>query len=160
MAKKKKGELKLIMPKHVAPIPYFRLPLKVYSAHPSGIGYDVFTQELYNELHTEGVEASKAPDNSHYTKCAQLPRYFGFVRYVGSETKGEAAITESGEEMYAALTENPVNYLKVHELIGEALLGLLFGCRTDGVGSESYYEPFAVFFRAARDLDGIAAKDT
>lgn len=159
MAKKKKGELKLIMPKHVAPIPYFRLPLKVYSAHPSGIGYDVFTQELYQELYAEHIEVQKSNDNSHYTKCAQLPRYFGFVRYVGSETKGEAAITESGEEMYAALTETPVNYLKVHELLGEAILGLLFGCRTDGVGSESYYEPFAVFFRAARDLNGITAKE-
>ena len=159
MAKKKKGELKLIMPKHVAPLPYFRLPLQIYHNHPFGVDFNTYKPELYSALNAEGVESSMSSDDSHYTKCAQVPRYFGFVRYVGSEQKGEAAITESGEEMFAALTAKPIQYDRIHKLLAESILGLQFGCRNDGVGTESYYEPFAIFFRAARDLNGISARE-
>ena len=162
MARKKKGEDKLIMPKHLAEEAYFLLPLQIYHDHPNGIAFSDkgtvpgFKSLLAKALHNIGKENKRRSDDTHYTKCAQLPRYFGFVRYTGpDENKGEGAITDIGERMLSALKSTPRDNDTIYELLFRSLTSLSFGSRTEGVGSDSCYEPFPVFFKASKLLDGI-----
>ena len=154
MAKKKKGELKLIMPKHTASVDHFRLSLKVCLAHTSGVDVEDFKTELYTELHAEGLEASRNRDGSHYTKCLQLPRYFGMVKYCLSGERANA-ITQRGRAFYAALTANPIDKPSIYELLYTAITNNMFGRNNEGLGSESFCEPLAIFFRAVDRLNGI-----
>lgn len=163
MARKKADEDKLIMPKHLAEIPFFLISLRIYHDHPDGLPYTSsggtpgFVDLLKTALLSEGVEKVSSSDRSHYTKCAQLVRYFGFVRYV--DNKGTGAITEVGERFYSALTTSPRDDEKVFELLFQSLTTLRFGSRTEGVGSQSCYEPMSIFFKAAKQLNGIAANE-
>ena len=154
MAKKKKGDLKLIMPKHTASVDHFRLSLKVCLAHPSGVMIEDFKNELFAELHAAGLEAIKNRDGSHYTKCLQLPRYFGMVKYCLSGERANA-ITARGRAFYAALTANPIDQLSVYGILYTAIASNMFGRKNEGVGSESFCEPLAIFFRAVDRLNGI-----
>lgn len=154
MAKKKKGEVKLIMPKHTASVDHLKYALKVCIAHPGGVDVDTFKDELFAELHTAGIEAAKNNDSSHYTKCLQLPRYFGLVRYCLSGERANA-ITKRGIDVYTALIASPVDKETLHGCFLESIIHNQFGQGNEGVGSESFCEPLAIFFRAVEKLDGI-----
>lgn len=165
--RKARDEEKLIMPKHMAEIPYFYYSLKVYHDNSSGLSYADkpngvlgFKSLLKKELHDAGVEVTPSSDDTHYTKCAQLPRYFGFVRYVGPNSRtGDAAITERGEKMYAALASSPQDFQTIYKLFFESIVRMKFGRLNEGVGSDSCYEPLALFFKVAKDLGGVTAKE-
>ena len=96
-------EDKLIMPKHLAEEEYFLLPLQIYHDHPDGLAFSDkgkvigFKSLLAEALAKIGKEKERKTDETHYTKCAQIPRYFGFVRYVvASDHEGTSTITARG----------------------------------------------------------------
>lgn len=151
----KTKEIKLIMPKHSSSVDYFRLSLKVCAAHPDGILIENFKDELFNELKLAGLETVKNRDDSYYSQCLQLPRYFGFVRYCLSNERGNA-ITARGRAMLSALSSKPADVSSIISLLFDAIVQNYFGRKNEGVETNSYCEPLAILFRAADRLNGIS----
>lgn len=148
---------KLIMPKHLGKLAHFQAALKVYYDANGWVTMRDFADCLYAELKAAGEETQRNKDNTHYTKCAQLPRYFGFVTRKENKNDADAAITDSGKACYKALVNNDM--AAVRKLFMEAMETLTFGRDTEGCGSDSDVEPLGVFFRAAYDLDGLTGNE-
>ncbi len=148
---------KLIMPKHTGELVYFQTPLKVYYDAGSWLSMRDFCDKLFDELVALGKETSRNSDNTHYTKCAQLPRYLGFVTRKENKRDADAKITSTGKLFYEALKNGDVD--TEHRLIIEAFENLTFGRDTEGCGSDSDVEPIGVFFRAVYSLNGVTGKE-
>ena len=148
---------KLIMPKHTGERVYFQTPLKVYYDANDWVSMRDFADRLFDELVAIGKEHSRNSDNTHYTKCAQLPRYFGLVKRQSAANDADAKITPRGIKVYEALIADDMP--SVHAALVEAMETMTFGRDNEGCGSDSDVEPLGVFFRCAYALDGLTGKE-
>lgn len=148
---------KLIMPKHTGERVYFQTPLKVYYDANDWVPMRDFADRLFDGLVEIGKEHSRNSDNTHYTKCAQLPRYFGLVKKQTNANDADAKITPRGIKVYEALVNEDM--ASVHAALVEAMETMTFGRDNEGCGSDSDVEPLGVFFRCAYALDGVTGKE-
>ena len=148
---------KLIMPKHTGERVYFQTPLKVYYDANDWVTMRGFADQLFDELVAIGKEHLRNSDNTHYTKCAQLPRYFGLVKRKSAANDADARITPRGIKVYEALVNEDM--ASVHAALVEAMETMSFGRDNEGCGSDSDVEPLGVFFRCAYALDGLTGKE-
>lgn len=148
---------KLIMPKHTGERVYFQTPLKVYYDANDWVSMRDFSDRLFDELVAIGKEHLRNSDNTHYTKCAQLPRYFGLVKRQSVANDADAKITSRGIKVYEALIADDMP--SAHAALVEAMETMTFGRDNEGCGSDSDVEPLGVFFRCAYALDGLTGKE-
>ena len=148
---------KLIMPKHTGERVYFQTPLKVYYDANDWVTMRGFADQLFDELVAIGKEHLRNSDNTHYTKCAQLPRYFGLVKRKSTANDADAKITPRGIKVYEALVNEDM--ASVHAALVEAMETMSFRRDNEGCGSDSDVEPLGVFFRCAYALDGLTGKE-
>ena len=147
---------KLTMPKHTGKKVDFDSALKVCYEVKDAVPVDKFKTALFSEFKAIGKEKKRKQDGSHYTKCAQLPKYFGFISQVSKEAP--LAITASGISYYEAVKNDDKE--KQVSLILEAIKGRTFGRDNEGVFTcNSDCEPIGVLFRMLYDLNEISRSE-
>ena len=152
--------MSLIMPKHTGDIDHFIGTLKVCNdAEGQWLTVGEFTDALYQYLHDlpKENEATRNPDNSHYTKCAQAPAYFGFITRDSNTRNASYAITDSGRAFYSYYVRGNSNLL-IRELVN-ALCTVTFGKNNYGCGTDSECEPLGILIKSAIILNGITYKE-
>ena len=148
----------IIIPKHTAETVYFDATLEVLQMESSWVLMQDFTDELYQRLVQIGKETKRNHDNTHYTKCAQLPMYFGFVDRKIERGKTFIRINSRGREFYKAIEGG--NRGKFLQMIVESIETGRFGELNMGVpSSRSDVDPPALFIRGCYDLDGLSTKE-
>lgn len=142
----------LIMPKHTAEIIYFESPLEVLNQSKAWLSMEDFVSQLANLVIQKGREEERHSDDTHYTKCAQLPKYFGFIDAKREGGVNYLKINENGSRFLSALKVNDKEVL--FELLIRSIEVGCFGKENIGVpSSRSDIDPPAVFLRACIDLD-------
>ncbi len=148
----------IIIPKHTAETVYFDAAMHVLASEDSWILMTDFTNRLFEYLVEIGKETKRSSDNTHYTKCAQLPMYFGFVERNIVSGKTYLRINEKGREFLKAITEKDSDTF--FELLVESIEAGNFGELNMGVpSSRSDVDPPALFIRASYDLNGLTNKE-
>lgn len=148
----------IIIPKHTAETVYFDAAMEVLESESSWVLMQDFTDKLYALLVKIGKETKRSSDNTHYTKCAQLPMYFGFVERNIVSGKTYVRINERGREFYKAIKEDNRN--KFYQMLVESIESGNFGELNMGVpSSRSDVDPPALFIRASYDLEGLNNKE-
>lgn len=149
---------KLIVPKHTADLDYIMSAIKVYYDADGWVSMSDYKDRLFVHLRAIGKEVVRNPDETHYTKCSEIPRYFGFLeRFTIGNASSDVRITDLGRMFYKNMLEE--NYPKVHENIMESLETIIFGRDNDGCGSDCELEPPCIVVKAALLLDGISNKE-
>ena len=149
---------KLIVPKHTADLDYIMSALKVYYDADGWVTMSDYKDLLFNHLRAIGKEIERNPDQTHYTKCSEIPRYFGFLeRFEIGNASSDVRITDLGRMFYENMLEE--DYTKVHENIIESLETVIFGRDNDGCGSDCDLEAPCIIIKAALLLDGISNKE-
>lgn len=148
----------IVIPKHTAETVYFDSAMQVLASNESWMLMQEFTDKLFALLVEIGKETKRSSDNTHYTKCAQLPMYFGLAERKVESGKTFLRINEKGREFLRASTEK--NFDKIHELLIESIEAGNFGELNMGVpSSRSDVDPPALFIRASYDLQGLNNKE-
>ena len=148
----------VIIPKHTAELVYFDSAMKILSDAKEWILMGEFTDRLFNHLNAIGKETTRHSDNTHYTKCAQLPLYFGFAERNVVSGKTYLRISFAGQAFYDASKRDDIS--SMHLLIVESLEHGLFGEENDGVpSSRSDVDAPTLFVRASYDLEGLSNKE-
>ena len=149
---------KLIFPRHTADLDYIMAAMKVYYDAKDWVTIADYKDRLVNSLLVSGKETERSSDETHYTKCSELPRYFGLL---DREEKGKASspvrINSNGIIFYEAIKQE--NYAKAHEIIMWALENVSFGRDNEGCGSDCSIEAPNVVIVASLILDGITNKE-
>lgn len=149
---------KLILPKHTADLDYIMSSIKVYYDADNWLSMSEYKDRLFSYLKTIGKENKRNPDETHYTKCSEIPRYFGFLeRLEIGNVSSDVRITDSGIMFY----ENMIlkKYSKVHDIIMSSLENTIFGRNNDGCGSDCDLEAPCIVVKASLLLDGISNKE-
>lgn len=149
---------KLIVPKHTADLVYIMSAIKVYYDDGGWVSMDNYKDRLFNHLRAIGKEFERNPDQTHYTKCSEIPRYFGFLERIEiGNASSPVRITNLGQRFYESMLEK--NYSKVHESIMESLETIIFGRDNDGCGSDCDLEAPCIIVKSTLLLDGITNKE-
>lgn len=149
---------KLIVPKHTADLDYIMSAIKVYYDADDWVSMSDYKDRLFAHLRAIRKEVVRNPDETHYTKCSEIPRYFGFLeRFTIGNASSDVRITELGRMFYENMLNE--NYPKVHENIVESLETIVFGRDNDGCGSDCDLEAPCIVVKAALLLDGVSNKE-
>ena len=70
---------KLILPKHTADLDYIMSAIKVYYDADGWVSMSDYKDRLFFHLRTIDKEYQRNSDETHYTKCSEIPRYFGLA---------------------------------------------------------------------------------
>ena len=149
---------KLIVPRHTADLEYIIPALEVYYEEKDWVSTSVYKDKLFEKLKANKKETVRNSDETHYTKCSEIPRYFGLLeREFSGKSSSNVRITESGKSFYEAFVKKDYNSL--HAIIMNALEKIRFGRNNEGCGSDTNVEaPNAVIISMLL-LDGISNKE-
>ena len=147
---------KLVMPKHTGKKIDFDSALKVCYEAGAPISVEDFKEKLFAVFKSLGREKKRNKDGSHYTKCAQLPKYFGFI---SQPSKDESySITPQGRSYYEAAEKGDRD--KQIDLVINAIQNRTYGCGNEGVFTcNSKCEPLGILIRMMYDLNGISSSE-
>lgn len=149
---------KLIVPRHTADLEYIIPALKVYYDANDWVNNADYKDRLVSQLIASGKESQRNSDETHYTKCSELLRYFGFLsRREPGKSTSDIKITESGRNFYEAFVQN--NSESLYELVMEALENVTFGRNNEGCGSDCSCEAPNVIIVSSLLLGGISNKE-
>lgn len=146
------------MPRHTADLEYIIPALEVYYEEKDWVSTSVYKDKLFEKLKANKKETVRNSDETHYTKCSEIPRYFGLLeREFSGKSSSNVRITESGKSFYEAFVKKDYNSL--HAIIMNALEKIRFGRNNEGCGSDTNVEaPNAVIISMLL-LDGISNKE-
>ena len=149
---------KLILPKHTADLDYIMSAIKVYYDDDGWVSMSDYKDRLFFHLRTIDKEYQRNSDETHYTKCSEIPRYFGLLeRFKIGNASSDVRITDLGREFYENMLDE--NYNKVHENIMKSLETVIFGRNNDGCGSDCDLEAPCIVIKSMLLLDGISNKE-
>ena len=149
---------KLIVPRHTADIDYIIPALKVYYDSKDWVDTATNKDTLVASLLKSGKETVRNTDETHYTKCSEIPRYFGFLeRKEPGKKTSDVRITKSGIAFYEAYVNEDTSAKQ--KIIVEALENVVFGRNNEGCGSDVDCEAPNVVVVSALLLDGITNKE-
>ena len=149
---------KLIVPRHTADLEYIIPALKIYYDSKEWVDTTTYKDALVASLIGSGKESVRNSDETHYTKCSEIPRYFGFLeRAEPGKATSDVRITPSGIAFYEAYEKNDT--AAIQEIIVEALEKVVFGRNNEGCGSDVDCEAPNVVVVSALLLDGITNKE-
>ncbi len=149
---------KLIVPRHTADLEYIIPAVEVYFEANDWVSTSNYKEHLVTKLIKNKKESERKSDDTHYTKCSEIPRYFGWLeRKDKGKVTSDIRITEKGKKFYLAFKEE--KYETIHSLIMDSLENVVFGRNNEGCGSDSDYEAPNIVILSALLLDGITNKD-
>lgn len=149
---------KLIMPKHTGELKYIIPAMGVYFEKDNWVSVEDYKNELVSKLISNRTETTRNPDDSHYTKCSEIPRYFGWLeRLTPGNRNSDVRITPAGKKFYNAFIAHDVPVMQ--ECVVEALETVTFGTNNEGCGSDTPIEAPCVMIKAMLFLDGITNKE-
>lgn len=149
---------KLIVPRHTADLDYILPAMQVYYDENGWVKTDVYKDRLVELLKLSGKEETRNTDETHYTKCSEIPRYFGFLeRKEPGKAQSDVRITESGKLFYESIKNKDSQ--KTHEIIFNALENISFGRNNEGCGSDTDVEAPNVLVVSMILLNGISNKE-
>ena len=149
---------KLIVPKHTADLDYILSAIKVYYDDGGWVNMDNYKDRLFYHLRSIGKEIERNPDQTHYTKCSEIPRYFGFLeRLESGNASSPVRITNLGRVFYESMLER--NYSIVHDSIMESLETIVFGRNNDGCGSDCDLEAPCIIVKSVLLLGSLSNKE-
>ena len=149
---------KLIVPRHTADLDYIIPALKIYYDAKDWVDNATYIDDLVASLLASEKESERNSDNTHYTKCSEIPRYFGFLeRKEPGKATSDVRITPRGISFYEAYINNDTS--AIQEIIIEALENVVFGRNNEGCGSDVDCEAPNVVVVSALLLDGITNKE-
>ncbi len=149
---------KITIPKHTAKIEDFMGPLEIFYKARVWVSSTDFTDRLYAYFVEIGKEAKRHWDNTHYTKCAQLPSYFGLLESKEFKPDAEKRITERGRKWYEAYKVK--DFKAVYSLIVDALSTMTFGRNNIGaIRSDSDFEVLNILIRGIILLNGMTKRE-
>lgn len=147
---------KLIMPKHTGDLDYIFSALKIYYDDKGWLSTSEYRDRLVSHLLKIGKESSRNRDGSHYTKCAEIPRYFAFLeRKEKGNIYSDVRITRSGISFYESYIKQ--DYHMMYKLIMDALATTTFGRNNEGCGSDTDIEPPAILLKSCIALNGLTS---
>lgn len=143
---------KIVMPKNSALLNEIESVLHIYYEANDWLTNDIYKERLKAMIGADQYQSS-------YTKKAQITSYFGFTVWEDfNNPQSRRRITESGKEMYEAITEN--NTDKIQEVLMNALETVKFGRHNYGCPeSNSDVEPPSLYIRAILDLGYLTYKE-
>ncbi len=143
---------KIVMPKNSALLNEIESVLQIYYEANDWLTNDVYKERLKAMIGADQYQSS-------YTKKAQITSYFGFTVWEDfSNPQSRRMITESGKNMYEAITEN--NTDKIQDVLMNSLETVKFGRHNYGCPeSDSDVEPPALYIRAILDLGYLTYKE-
>ena len=149
---------KLIVPRHTADLDYIIPALKIYYDAKDWVDNATYKDKLVASLINSGKESERNSDETHYTKCSEISRYFGFLeRAEPGKASSDVRITESGISFYEAYVNGDTS--AIQEIIIEVLETVVFGRNNEGCGSDIDCEAPNVVVVSALLLDGITNKE-
>ena len=149
---------KLIVPRHTADLDYIIPALEVYYEASDWLETASYKDRLVAKLLKSQKESVRNNDETHYTKCSEIPRYFGLLeRKEPGKAKSDVRITDSGRNFYEAFVAQ--DYDTMHGIIVDALEKVVFGRNNEGCGSDADCEAPNVVVISALLLDGISNKE-
>ena len=149
---------KLIVPRHTADLDYIIPALKIYYDSKDWVDTATYKDALVASLIESGKESIRNSDETHYTKCSEIPRYFGFLeRAEPGKASSDVRITPSGIAFYEAYEKNDIT--TIQGIIVEALEKVVFGRNNEGCGSDVDCEAPNIVVVSALLLDGITNKE-
>lgn len=149
---------KLIVPRHTADLDYIIPALKIYYDSKDWVDNTTYKDKLVASLINSGKESERNSDETHYTKCSEISRYFGFLeRAEPGKASSDVKITESGISFYEAYMNGDIS--AIQEIIIKALETVVFGRNNEGCGSDVDCEAPNVVVVSALLLDGITNKE-
>lgn len=145
---------KLIVPKHTADLELIIPAIQVYYDDGSWVSMSDYKDRLFALLKAAKKEVVRNTDETHYTKCSEIPRYFGWLeRKNPGNRNSDVRITDSGRLFYESYQKE--DFTKIHELVVTALETVPFGRNNEGCGSNCDYEAPNVIILASIILGGI-----
>ena len=149
---------KLIVPRHTADLDYIIPALEVYYEASDWLETASYKDRLVAKLLKSQKESVRNNDETHYTKCSEIPRYFGLLeRKEPGKAKSDVRITDSGKNFYEAFVAQ--DHDTMHGIIVDALEKVVFGRNNEGCGSDTDCEAPNVVVISALLLDGISNKE-
>ena len=149
---------KLIVPRHTADLDYIIPALEVYYEASDWLETASYKDRLVAKLLKSQKESVRNNDETHYTKCSEIPRYFGLLeRKEPGKAKSDVRITDSGKKFYEAFVAQ--DHDTMHGIIVDALEKVVFGRNNEGCGSDTDCEAPNVIVISALLLDGISNKE-
>jgi len=136
---------KIVMPKNSAVLDEIKASMRVYFEENDWLTNDVYTPRLKNLIGSN-------QDPSAYTKKAQIPAYFGFLKWQDiSNNRSPRCLTELGKKFYSHWKDNDSNGML--DDIMTSLETTVFGRNNYGCpDSDSDIEPPILIIRGIVDL--------
>ena len=96
----------LIGPRHTADLDYIHSAIKIYYDAQDWVSTADYKNGLVDHLQNIKKESVRNNDETHYTKCSEIPRYFGFLeRKFSGKSNSEVRITDLGRDYYRTKCE-------------------------------------------------------
>lgn len=148
----------LIVPRHTGEMSYIMTALETYYNHGTWMSNEDYIETQSKALIDKKIDSVKSTDRTHYTKDAEMIRYFGFAeREVPGNKNSDVRISVSGKNLFEAYTKK--DYEQCRELLMQALENVTFGRNNEGCGSDSDVEAPIVCVQASLVLDGITKSE-
>lgn len=150
---------KLIFPGHIGKLEYIMPALKVYVDADDWVKTADYVDREFAILKANGLESEMKEDKTDYTKDAEIPRYFGFVkRKTPGDVTSDCRITDLGKSFYNAVNKKRQD--DINETIMTAFETVTFGKNNDGCpGSNTRLEAPNILLIAALMLDGVTRQE-
>ena len=149
----------LIVPRHTADLDYIHSAIKIYYDAQDWVTTVDYKNELVEYLQKIKKESVRNNDETHYTKCSEIPRYFGFLeRKFPGKYNSEVRITDLGKKYYEGVLN--VDEDAMLDAIMIALENITFGRNNEGVGSDCDYEAPNIVILSSLLLHGISNKES
>jgi hypothetical protein len=148
----------LIVPRHTADLDYIHSAIKIYYDTQDWVTTADYKNVLVEYLQKIKKESVRNNDETHYTKCSEIPRYFGFLeRMFPGKSNSEVRITDLGRKYYEGVLNKDEDAML--DSIMTALEKVTFGRNNEGVGSDCDYEVPNIVILSSLLLNGISNKE-
>ena len=148
----------LIVPRHTADLDYIHSAIKIYYDAQDWVTTTDYKNGLVEHLQKIKKESARNNDETHYTKCSEIPRYLGFLeRKFSGKSNSEVRITDLGRKYYEGVLNEDEDAML--DAIMTALETVTFGRNNEGVGSDCDYEVPNIVILSSLLLNGISNKE-
>ena len=148
----------LIVPRHTADLDYIHSAIKIYYDAQDWVTTADYKDELVEYLQRIKKESVRNNDETHYTKCSEIPRYLGFLeRKFSGKSNSEVRITDLGRKYYEGVLNDDEDAML--DAVMTALEKVTFGRNNEGVGSDCDYEVPNIVILSSLLLKGISNKE-